>query len=74
MVQPFFSLLDLGLTLWKGEYETYEAIWLRWCTAGKNLLPTGKESALTEKTRADQLAVENARLLERLKAAGLEPG
>ena len=94
MVQPFFSLLGLGLTLWKGEYETYEATWLRWCHVDKTLLATGKESSLVEKARADkeraradeekaradgekaradEAAATNARLLERLRAAGLEP-
>jgi Uma2 family endonuclease len=53
MVQPFFSLLSLGLALWEGCYETYQAIWLRWCGPDKALLPTGLEASELEKARAD---------------------
>ena len=94
MLQPFFSLLGLGLTLWKGNYEEHDATWLRWCDADRGLLPTGNEASLAERARADQekaradqekaradqetaradqVAEQNVQLLERLRAAGLEP-
>lgn len=80
MVKPFFSLLGLGLTLWKGEFEHQEGTWLRWCDGEGQPLPTGKEASESqqtradeEKARADRMAEENIRLLERLRAAGLEP-
>ncbi len=53
MVQPFFSLLNLGLTLWEGAYETYQATWLRWCRADRKMLPTGQEASEAEKARAE---------------------
>ena len=37
--------VNLGLTLWEGEFENYQGIWLRWCDENGNLLLTGDESA-----------------------------
>ena len=44
----------MGLRLWDGEYEGWQATWLRWCDERGNLLPTGKELAEQEKARAEQ--------------------
>jgi len=42
--------LGLGLVLWKGPFEGWDNQWLRWCDAGRNLLPTGEE----QRTRAEE--------------------
>ncbi|MBX7222904.1 MAG: Uma2 family endonuclease [Blastocatellia bacterium] len=41
--------VPLGLKLWEGEYETKQALWLRWTDVEGNLIPTGKESTLAER-------------------------
>lgn len=35
--------IGLGIRLWEGEYEGWQATWLRWCDERGNLIPTGKE-------------------------------
>lgn len=52
--------LGVGLTLWQGEYETINAVWLRWCDAEGNVIPTGGERARQE-AAARQAAEEQAR-------------
>lgn len=37
--------VNLGLTLWEGEFENFNGVWLRWCDENNNLLLTGDESA-----------------------------
>lgn len=37
--------VNLGLTLWEGEFENLNNVWLRWCDEEGNLLLTGDESA-----------------------------
>ncbi|WP_017295688.1 Uma2 family endonuclease [Geminocystis herdmanii] len=37
--------VNLGLTLWEGEFENFKGVWLRWCDENANLLLTGDESA-----------------------------
>lgn len=37
--------VGLGLTLWQGVFEDKEEVWLRWCDADGNVLPTGAERA-----------------------------
>jgi Uma2 family endonuclease len=37
--------VSLSLTLWDGEFEGKSAIWLRWCDADGNIIPTGAERA-----------------------------
>ncbi len=49
--------IDLGITLWTGEYEGGYGPWLRWCNADQVVIPTGKE-------RADR-AEQQARFAER---------
>ncbi len=50
---PVFASLGLGVQIWQGTYEDMPQSWLRWTTAGGQLLPTGKELAFVEKQRAD---------------------
>jgi Uma2 family endonuclease len=55
-LKPDFWLegINLGLTLWSGEFEGqfYEQ-WLRWCDRSGNILFTGDEKAESEKQRAE---------------------
>lgn len=59
LAQPWLETVELGLTLWDGEFEGQTGTWLRWCKQDGSIIPTGKE-------RADQLA-------ERLRAMGVNP-
>lgn len=43
---------QLGLTLWQGEYEGEDGLWLRWTTRDGRLIPTGMELAQQEQQRA----------------------
>ncbi len=82
-IEQVGGLLDtvgLGLSLWQGEYEGTEALWLRWTDREGRLIPTGAESAEQEHQRAEQehqRATEAERRVERLAARlrelGIEP-
>jgi Uma2 family endonuclease len=50
----FIEEVGLGIKLWHGEYENSTKTWLRWCDKEGNVIPTGKESANLEKSRAEQ--------------------
>ncbi|HLP91028.1 MAG TPA: Uma2 family endonuclease [Nostocaceae cyanobacterium] len=65
--------VDLGITLWEGNFEGRDDTWLRWCYQNGTVLQTGDERAKEAEERA-QKAEERARLLaERLKALGVDP-
>jgi len=53
MTEQWMPALDLGLCVWRGEYEGLEDDWLRWCDIDGTLLPTGAELAAEQKTRAE---------------------
>ena len=56
-IEQVGGLLDtvgLGLSLWQGEYEGTEALWLRWTDREGRLIPTGAESAEQERQRVEQ--------------------
>lgn len=55
--------VGLGLRLWQGEFEGHKDVWLRWCDANGEIIPTGEERALQAEERA-RLAEERSRLLE----------
>ena len=40
--------LNLGLSLWEGEFEQYNACWLRWCDRNDQLLPTAEEQLIKQ--------------------------
>ncbi|BAQ62143.1 hypothetical protein GM3708_2549 [Geminocystis sp. NIES-3708] len=40
----WLEAINLPLTLWEGEFENFNGIWLRWCDENDNLLLTGDES------------------------------
>jgi len=46
--------MNIGLTLWDGEFEGINATWLRWCDDDGQVLPTGEEAAQQERQRAEQ--------------------
>jgi hypothetical protein len=80
MEEAWLSELGLGLTLWEGEYEGSREIWLRWVDQDSQLLLTGVEAAGKERERAEQehqraeQERERAeRLVEQLRALGVEP-
>jgi Uma2 family endonuclease len=50
----WLPVLGLGLTLWRGSFENWEADWLRWCDRHGRVIPTGAERADQERQRADQ--------------------
>lgn len=51
---PWLPEIELGLTLWHGQYEDREDTWLRWCDQEAHLILTGAERAKQERQRADQ--------------------
>ena len=38
----WLPVLNLGLTLWHGQFENTEDVWLRWCDRESNVIPTGR--------------------------------
>ncbi len=78
--ETWLEQVDLGLTLWEGEFEGRQDIWLRWCYKDGNILLTGDERASQAEQRASQAeqrasqAEQRAQLLaERLLAMGIDP-
>ncbi|NEP62837.1 MAG: Uma2 family endonuclease [Symploca sp. SIO2G7] len=71
----------VGLTLWEGAFEEdVSRLWLRWCDAKGQVIPTGAEGqdterqrADTERQRADTERQRADRLAERLRAMGVDP-
>ncbi|NEQ98741.1 MAG: Uma2 family endonuclease [Cyanothece sp. SIO2G6] len=53
LTEPYLEQVNLGLTLWQGEFEGRQDTWLRWCDAQGNLLLTGDEKAEAERQRAE---------------------
>lgn len=52
--EPWFPLLQLGLTVWKGPYQGLDENWLRWQDPHGRILFSAEEKALAERTRANQ--------------------
>ncbi len=76
----YLTELDLGLTVWRGEFERTDSRWLRWVDRDGNLIPTGAERAEQEKQRAEREAkraesekAQRMQLLELLHQHGIEP-
>ncbi|NJK78917.1 MAG: Uma2 family endonuclease [Chloroflexaceae bacterium] len=82
----WMEALNLGLTVWEGDYEGMQTEWLRWCDRDGNLLLTGGErarraeqQAKEERTRAEaaeqtaeQQRLRAERLAARLREMGIE--
>ncbi|HEY9704709.1 MAG TPA: Uma2 family endonuclease [Allocoleopsis sp.] len=49
----WLSELELGVTLWTGEFEGANLTWLRWCDRSGNLILSPLEKALLERQKAD---------------------
>jgi Uma2 family endonuclease len=80
MSEQWLPEVELGLHLWEGVYESKQDVWLRWCDAEGNVIPTGTERAEQERIRAEhereakEAALQRAeRLAEQLRALGIEP-
>jgi Uma2 family endonuclease len=71
----WFQEIQLSLKLVFGKYQGLNRLWLRWCDSQGNLIPTPtereKQRAEQEKQRADLAELENARLKELLRQAGI---
>ena len=66
--------VGLGLTLWEGPFEEdVSRLWLRWCDAEGQVIPTGAEGQEMERQRADAEQQRADRLAERLRALGVDP-
>ncbi|MCC5623387.1 Uma2 family endonuclease [Nostoc sp. CHAB 5715] len=85
--ETWLEQVELGLTLWQGEFEGRQDTWLRWCHQDGSVLLTGdertqserleKEQAILEKEQAileKEQALERSQILaERLRAMGIDP-
>ncbi len=72
--------VNLGLTLWEGEFEGRRDNWLRWCDQEGNILSTGDELAQDAEQRtqeAEQRTQEaeqrTQKLAAQLRALGVDP-
>lgn len=71
--ETWLEQVDLGLTLWEGEFEGRQDIWLRWCYKDGNILLTGDERASQAEQRAWEAEQRAQLLAERLLAMGVDP-
>ncbi|WP_224411895.1 Uma2 family endonuclease [Oscillatoria salina] len=85
--ETWLEQVQLGVTLWEGEFEGRQDSWLRWCDRDGILLPTGDERAETAEQRAEtaeqraetaeqraETAEQRAELLaRRLREMGVDP-
>jgi hypothetical protein len=62
----WFPLVNLGVTLWEGNYEGMQARWLRWCGRDGQLIPTGEERIQQERQKRERLEAL-------LRQHGIEP-
>ncbi len=85
----YLEEVELGLTLWEGEFEGRNDRWLRWfdlqnitpdSEIQQNILLTGDElakqakiEAKQAKTEAQQAQIKAQKLIEQLRALGIEP-
>jgi Uma2 family endonuclease len=71
--ETWLEQVGLGLTLWQGEFEGREDVWLRWCYQDGVVIPTGDERASQAEHRASQAEHRAQLLAERLRAMGIDP-
>ena len=71
--QTWLDQVGIGLTLWEGEFEGRNDLWLRWCDGDGNILLTGDERAKEAENRATEAENKAQRLAEQLRALGVEP-
>lgn len=74
MAEPIWlDGIELGLSLWHGQYEDHDNTWLRWVDANGIPVPTGAEAKNQEQQRADQAEQRAEALAEQLRRMGTEP-
>ncbi|BAY85206.1 hypothetical protein NIES267_47050 [Calothrix parasitica NIES-267] len=85
--ETWLEQVELGLTLWKGEFEGRQDTWLRWCYQDGNILPTGDEraeiaeqqvqvaqqQAENEKQQKEQALSRAEILAQKLREMGINP-
>ncbi|MFN6565718.1 Uma2 family endonuclease [Dendronalium sp. ChiSLP03b] len=71
--ETWLEQVGLGVTLWQGEFEGRQDVWLRWCYQDGTVLTTGDERAEQERQRAEQAEQRAQLLAERLRALGIDP-
>jgi hypothetical protein len=71
--EPFLEQIDLGVALWGGVFEGKQALWLRWCDAQGQVIPTGVERIEQERGIAERERQRAERLAAQLRALGIEP-
>lgn len=78
--ETWLEQVGLGLSLWEGEFEGRQDVWLRWCYQDGNLLLTGDERAeqehqekVQQQQRAEQAEHRAQLLAERLRELGIDP-
>ena len=77
--ETWLDQVGLGLTLWEGEFEGRQDVWLRWCYQDGNLFLTGDERAEQERLEKEQQqqraeqAEQRAQLLaDQLRGLGID--
>ncbi|MGB3757102.1 MAG: Uma2 family endonuclease [Rivularia sp. (in: cyanobacteria)] len=71
--ETWLEQIELGLTLWEGEFEGRQDTWLRWCYQDGTVLPTGDERAEDEKQQKEQALSRAELLAEKLREMGVNP-
>jgi len=71
--ETWLEQVGLGLTLWSGEFEGRNDIWLRWCDCHGNILLSGDEKAIQAENRATEAEKKAEKLAAQLRALGVEP-
>ncbi|MGB6299637.1 MAG: Uma2 family endonuclease [Rivularia sp. (in: cyanobacteria)] len=71
--ETWLEQVELGLTLWEGEFEGRQDTWLRWCYQDGKVLPTGDERAEDEKQQKEQALSRAELLAEKLREMGVNP-
>ncbi len=71
--ETWLEQVELGLTLWEGEFEGRQDTWLRWCYQDGTVLPTADERAQDEKQQKDQALSRAELLAEKLREMGVNP-
>ena len=64
--ETWLEQVGLGLTLWQGQFEGRQDVWLRWCYQDGVVVLTGDERASQAEQRAQLLA-------EKLRELGVDP-
>ncbi|MEL7246166.1 MAG: Uma2 family endonuclease, partial [Cyanobacteria bacterium J06573_2] len=78
--ETWLEQVELGLSLWSGEFEGRQDNWLRWCYQDGTVLPTGDERAQIAEKQAEnekqqkEQALSRAEILaQKLREMGVNP-